>query len=157
VGGWALGIQPRVTPGRTLPSAGSHQLIRAQVLLELVQFSPPERWFHEMALSALHTLHLATLAPFTRRLVAGASLSNQVRSISRSPCGGEAVRQRRVGLTGSQPLCVSLFPSYQTAEARHVRAPVGRHSAIVVVPQPRPRGDSRGLGLDDWNTMFYFY
>ena len=38
---------------------------------------PPIRWFHEMALSALHSLHLCTLAPFTRRLVAGVMLPNQ--------------------------------------------------------------------------------
>ena len=30
-----------------------------------------------MALSALHSLHLCTLAPFTRRLVAGVMLPNQ--------------------------------------------------------------------------------
>lgn len=34
-------------------------------------------WFHEITLSALEMLHLATLAPFTRRLVVGTLLSNQ--------------------------------------------------------------------------------
>eukprot|EP00955_Chlamydomonas_euryale_P037571 350815-Chlamydomonas_euryale.AAC.1 len=48
-----------------------------QVLLELVQYCPQERWFHEITLSALHVLHLATLAPHTRRLIVGCMLANQ--------------------------------------------------------------------------------
>ena len=74
-------LQSHLPSSLVTPTSRSHSvtpLSSSQVLLELVQCSPQERWFHEMALSSLHTLHLATLAPFTRRRVAGVTLSNQV-------------------------------------------------------------------------------
>eukprot|EP00798_Chlamydomonas_sp_ICE-L_P001586 gene1586-32973_t len=49
----------------------------AQVMLELVQYAPPERWFHEMTITALLVLQLTTLAPVSHRTVAGVLLPNQ--------------------------------------------------------------------------------
>lgn len=47
------------------------------ILLELSQAPPGERYLHELALYALGVLHIVTLVPNARRLIVGATLSNE--------------------------------------------------------------------------------